>query len=755
MNDRPALAVLGAAAVFLAAAVYFVVVELHRPAPTPALDVYIYFLPNKLHAVYSAWHGGRGLLWNPYQSCGEPFFANTAMGLLYPLHLLFLVLEPNRALHVVLIANMVIGATGMLLLLRQLGLGWIAAVGGALVFELGDPMSQLTGWSPMQSGPWAWLPWALLLCERLLRAPSGRRIAALAVVLTLELLPGWVLITALTYQLIALRLLWEVITVRSRHSWRPVAAVVAGLALAPCLAAVQLLPAAELAHESFRVAVEASEFMNYGAVMPDVLGAIRSRVPPVPFMAGALLLAVVAPLISPQWRSVAFYIVIGLLYGILALGRGTPLYALYAHLPPGAATIRYPFRLFWICGLCLAVLSAFSLDALASSGERRRAGWRAAAIGLAAALALFAFVPGGLRAVEVVTLGAIVAMLFATAARPRLGAHAATLVAVAVALNLGAVSVRYQGRLVPSLQGYWRHADSFAAIDPPFSAQDRLLIMSSVASLNDFSLMQKTATLVRMPDVYDYEALLGQRHTEYITTMYRGVPINTLDDLMTKHLVMGGFQRRLLDLAAVRYVVATPSEDVFGWGLDLPRAPFGDDAVRFYRNDHALARARYVPRIEVIPDRSVVLNRLVYGDDDLEQVAFVEEATPSGFTGAAGAAAEPGTARFVTDDPEHLVIEVEAPAAGFLVLADQFYPGWRATVNGAPVPIYRANYMFRLIEVPAGSSRVEFRYRPTSVAVGAGVSLAGLGALAVLLWGAAGRRTLRTGLGRQHRADAR
>src|SRR5206468_4875008 len=127
-SGRRALAIL----VFAVAAAYVVLVELHRPALFPAFDVYIYFIPNKLHAVYSMWHGGKGLLWNPYQACGEPFFANPAMGLLYPPHLLFLVLEPNAAVHAVLIVNLVIGALGMLLLARASGLGALAALTGAL-----------------------------------------------------------------------------------------------------------------------------------------------------------------------------------------------------------------------------------------------------------------------------------------------------------------------------------------------------------------------------------------------------------------------------------------------------------------------------------------------------------------------------------------------------------------------------------------------------------------------------------------------
>src|SRR5206468_5156933 len=127
-SGRRALAIL----VFAVAAAYVVLVELHRPALFPAFDVYIYFIPNKLHAVYSLWHRGKGLLWNPYQACGEPFFANPAMGLLYPPHLIFLVLDPNLALHVVLILNMVVGALGMFLLGVELGFGPIATLGGMI-----------------------------------------------------------------------------------------------------------------------------------------------------------------------------------------------------------------------------------------------------------------------------------------------------------------------------------------------------------------------------------------------------------------------------------------------------------------------------------------------------------------------------------------------------------------------------------------------------------------------------------------------
>jgi hypothetical protein len=47
-----------------------------------------------------------------------------------------------------------------------------------------------------------------------------------------------------------------------------------------------------------------------------------------------------------------------------------------------------------------------------------------------------------------------------------------------------------------------------------------------------------------------------------------------------------------------------------------------------------------------------------------------------------------------------------------LVLADSYYPGWTATVNENPVPVYRANVNFRAIPLPTGTSQVIFEYAP-------------------------------------------
>jgi uncharacterized membrane protein YfhO len=68
------------------------------------------------------------------------------------------------------------------------------------------------------------------------------------------------------------------------------------------------------------------------------------------------------------------------------------------------------------------------------------------------------------------------------------------------------------------------------------------------------------------------------------------------------------------------------------------------------------------------------------------------------------------------------VIEVSADSDGYLVLTDAWYPGWTATIDGAPVEILRADVAFRAVRVGPGAHRVEFRYEPQTVRAGVAVS---------------------------------
>jgi len=354
------------------------------------------------------------------------------------------------------------------------------------------------------------------------------------------------------------------------------------------------------------------------------------------------------------------------------------------------------------------------------------------AFALIAVLALFA--PGGLRGTERAALGLLAIATVATSMRVSFAHHGIWLGVAALMLNLTTTSIRWSGGLLPNLKIYETHAPTLRRLGhETMTVQDRLLLMPTLGSELGGTLMRRLSTVLQLRDFSDYEVLPGDRWVKYLVMLRSGVPMRSyVDQIMTVYWFTANFRPRLLDVAAIRYLVMPADGDTVAGHAVYPRVPVADSTLHVYRNDTALPRARVVPHVEVIPDAEELLRRLASGPDDLATVAFLEEPPPSGWTGTASTPRR-GNASFVLDDPEHIIIDVDTPERGFLVLADRFYPGWRAMLDGAPVPVLLANYMFRLVEVPAGHSRVEFTFFPNRLVIGATISGAtGLGIAALL-----------------------
>jgi len=85
-----------------------------------------------------------------------------------------------------------------------------------------------------------------------------------------------------------------------------------------------------------------------------------------------------------------------------------------------------------------------------------------------------------------------------------------------------------------------------------------------------------------------------------------------------------------------------------------------------------------------------------------------------------------GSAQLISSDVNSLKFTVESDTPALFYLSDSYDSGWHASVNGRETPVYRANYNFRAVLVPAGKSIVRFWYLPKSVIIGAIVSALGL-----------------------------
>ena len=73
--------------------------------------------------------------------------------------------------------------------------------------------------------------------------------------------------------------------------------------------------------------------------------------------------------------------------------------------------------------------------------------------------------------------------------------------------------------------------------------------------------------------------------------------------------------------------------------------------------------------------------------------------------------------------PNEILLEVDTASAGVLVLSEVYYPGWRAWIGEREVQVLRANYLYRAVELPAGTQRVRLLYDPVSFKIGVGLAV--------------------------------
>jgi hypothetical protein len=200
--------------------------------------------------------------------------------------------------------------------------------------------------------------------------------------------------------------------------------------------------------------------------------------------------------------------------------------------------------------------------------------------------------------------------------------------------------------------------------------------------------------------------------------------------------------RPAMDYELTRYETVLEAWGV-GW-LDLDGAHAaspagltavdGDARTTVCRLDRALGRAYAVSEVVWLPDESAVARAMALPGFDPANVAVTTDAAVAGtYPGSARC-----TIRWLRDEPEDLGFEVTTPDRAFLVVADSYFPGWRAWVDGRETIIAPTDLLVRGIALPPGLHRVDMRHETLGMREAVPVTRAGLGAWLLLAIGGAG-----------------
>ena len=83
--------------------------------------------------------------------------------------------------------------------------------------------------------------------------------------------------------------------------------------------------------------------------------------------------------------------------------------------------------------------------------------------------------------------------------------------------------------------------------------------------------------------------------------------------------------------------------------------------------------------------------------------------------------------KVVSYQPQQVDLQVSLSSPGLLVLADTYFPGWTATIDGELTKLLRADFGMRAMQIPAGNHAVRFSFAPLTFRVGLFVTLGTLG----------------------------
>ena len=681
----------------------------------------------KMHAINRAYLvttvlSGHLPLWNPYVGLGRPFLADVETAAFYPPNLLYLVLEPHVALALLLVLHYALLLFGMARLGRLLGMDDRTALLVGVAYACSGVVVGVIHKGQIPFGEAiAWVPIAFLTGARLQDAFDWRRLAHLALGLGLQVLCGHPQMAWLTWLGLTLFLLGRVPTTSARAALRALSAGLGGLALsvawAAGLAAVALLPFFELVGQGNRsspslgfAGVGSQPWVQWTSLVVSAEPGTRVALGASFYVGAALALAGVAGLTrigDRNIRGLVVVVAVGVLYSV---GERTPVFALLYHVIPGLPSFRFPGRAGVIVTFAL-ILAAGAF--LAETRARRAALVTLGALGSGVLVALVSWSAGRPTGAAIASrwwwtaLGAAAVVLLvlwhalvsrSPGSRPRLLAALVAIIAAEVALTAAA------------------HKPFFVG-PGPFPAE-----VAVARGLAQAGLLREGAppprVFVPYPLIRDNSGtLLGYSNPS-------GYVALTLERVWI-------FLHESLGVPVPQEQNTFPSFEVYGFGpFAYPSASlalgYDPRSGRLVLNPDPAPRAYLARRTEVVADVRAAVARLRAGQDRDVVILFAPlPLLPGPSTGPVGSAAIRSFAA------ERVVIDVDTPSPAVLVVAEAWYPGWRAFVDGREAPCVPANAWMRAVHVPAGPSQVVLVYRSRYLLLGALISFVSAALLAV------------------------
>jgi hypothetical protein len=179
----------------------------------------------------------------------------------------------------------------------------------------------------------------------------------------------------------------------------------------------------------------------------------------------------------------------------------------------------------------------------------------------------------------------------------------------------------------------------------------------------------------------------------------------------------------LYNLLGVKYVLADSGTPPGDERLVLVHDVAPD--IDVYLNSAALPRALFATCQQVVSDHEEAWRAIHSPTFDPTRTVVLEQKQLRDAVGPTDCASPPRGSHisFIYYGVNTVELSVKSLVAGWLVLSDVYYPGWRAEIDGTRTPVLRADYTFRAVRVPAGDHHIEMTFAPWTWHAGLALSL--------------------------------
>ena len=703
--------------------------------------------------------------WNPYLFGGLPYVAAQHGDIFYPTAWLRWFLPIDTAMNLGFLAHIVLAGATMYALLRALRATWAGALIGGLAYELSGIVASLV--RPGHDGKLfvsALAPLALLAVLRVVRdrRPGGYGLLALIVGLCM-LSPHY----QMTYYLLVATGLWTLYLVflapdrAAGLRWpTEVGLIFAAVLLGLGIAAIQVLPFLQYIPFSPRGTGGPSGGWDYAilfsmppeelvtTVLPQFNGVLEGywgrnffKLHTEYLGAVVVVLAAIGVGDRERRRTVQALGAIALLFLLISFGGYTPFYRLWYEVMPMMKKVRAPGMAFFLVALPIATFAGFGVDRLLRRGVPRRA--LVTPLAVLGALALLG-VAGVLQSVGTLL------------AEPE---QAARLAANAPALQTGALRlltvVLLAGAVLWAVwSGRLRGVPAVAALAVVVTGDlwsiDRQFFEFREPAAELFrddavtSRLRQERKPFRVLDVGVYQGSYLMAHDIPTMLGYHGQEIRYYDELLGgKGQWRYAGNPNLLDLLAVRFLLLPEAQAVPGFHQVLGPVPTtpGSPAILLERDTtpayvRVVAGAAKLADDQIVP--TVIDPRFPY--NAIALYADTASLRPEPIRG--GQAPEPAPVRATLADwaPGRMRVTLDGSAAKptYLIIGENWYPDWHATVDGKAVPLQRADHALLSVVLPPGARDVSLSFASAAYARGKLVTLAALvvtlALLAAPLW---------------------